>query len=139
MVILDLIFSRKAVQSVGDYADIINKLLNMDIVFTVMKFSGTEQGIEMRISVPDEKVKDSIDILSKTDGIIIRRSVIEADEEKCVDCGLCISVCNTGALYFDKDYRRQYDKSKCVACLLCIDACPRRALSYLYKKPKDDL
>ena len=110
MATLDLIFSRKAVQTVGDYADIINKLLNMDIVFTVMKFSGTEQGIEMRISVPDEKVKDSIDILSKTDGIIIRRSVIEADEEKWSIATMYIH--NTGVLDFDKDYRRYADKSK---------------------------
>ena len=138
MAILDLIFSRKAVQSVEDYADIVNRLLSMNITFTVMKFSGTEQGVEMRISIPDEKLKESLEILNKTEGIKIRRSTIEVDEDKCVDCGLCVSLCNTGALHFDKDYRRQYDKSKCVACLLCIDACPRGALTYLYKKPKDE-
>lgn len=134
MAILDLIFSRKAVQSVEDYGEMINKLLNMNITFTVLKFSGTAYGVEMRVSVEEDKLKEMIEILSKTEGVKVRRSTIEVDEDLCVDCGHCVSLCNTGALYFDEDCRRQYDKSKCVACLLCIDACPRGALTYLYKK-----
>lgn len=60
------------------------------------------------------------------------KNVVKYDQDRCIDCGHCISICPTKAFSFDDKNKLVYDESKCVLCGLCIDACPRRALS----KPK---
>ena len=57
------------------------------------------------------------------------KNVVKYDENKCVDCGHCISICPTKAFSFDENNKLIYDEDKCVLCGLCINACPRRALS----------
>jgi ferredoxin len=46
------------------------------------------------------------------------------DSEKCIDCGACTAVCNSGALSLDRDWKLVYDSDKCVVCALCVHACP---------------
>ena len=48
---------------------------------------------------------------------------------KCKDCGKCVSVCPTGAHYFDKDMHHRYDREKCVLCGKCTEVCRANALS----------
>ena len=54
---------------------------------------------------------------------------INRDEERCVHCGLCTSVCATEALDIDRETMRvSFDYEKCVACELCVRVCPVRAM-----------
>jgi formate hydrogenlyase subunit 6/NADH:ubiquinone oxidoreductase subunit I len=54
---------------------------------------------------------------------------IVRNEEKCVHCGLCTSVCATQALDIDRQTMRvQFDYEKCVACELCVKVCPVKAM-----------
>ncbi|HKK96268.1 MAG TPA: NIL domain-containing protein [Anaerovoracaceae bacterium] len=56
--------------------------------------------------------------------------IIKVDEDKCVDCGLCTSVCASNALTLSSvDDSLNFDKDKCVGCNLCINVCPTRAIS----------
>lgn len=57
----------------------------------------------------------------------IKRTV-RLDEECCVSCGACISLCPTKALRMGKDYSVKLDEEKCVLCEACIPACPVKAL-----------
>lgn len=52
---------------------------------------------------------------------------IDRDTEKCIDCGLCTSVCE-GACEPDKELR----KSECLLCMKCLDHCPQYALSFRF-------
>ena len=54
---------------------------------------------------------------------------IVLDPECCVNCGLCSSVCRTGALTLDADSTLVFDKDECVYCEACVVACPRRAIT----------
>lgn len=54
---------------------------------------------------------------------------IRIDEEKCVHCGLCTSVCSSRALFLGTDGRLNFEQNRCVGCNLCIKACPSRAIS----------
>ena len=55
---------------------------------------------------------------------------INRDEEKCVHCGLCTSVCATEALDMDRDTMKVgFDYEKCVACELCVRVCPVKAMN----------
>ncbi len=130
MSILDVVFSRKLNWEFEDYSKIIKEFLSFEIPFTIIKFSRTDYGVEMRLSVPDEKMKAVVSLIKKNPGITIRKAAINVDEDLCCDCGHCVSLCNTGALYFDEDDRRQFNADKCVACQICVDACPRKALDY---------
>ena len=62
-------------------------------------------------------------------GVLSRFSLwrIDRNLDKCVDCGLCVSICE-GACDPDKNLR----KSECVLCMKCLDACPHEALSFRF-------
>lgn len=54
---------------------------------------------------------------------------INRNEERCVHCGLCTSVCAPQALDIDRETMRvQFDYDRCVACELCVKVCPVRAM-----------
>lgn len=51
------------------------------------------------------------------------------NEVKCTDCGVCVSVCPTGALAVDPLTRKvHFYDNKCIACELCVKVCPTRAM-----------
>ena len=59
------------------------------------------------------------------------------DEENCVHCGACTSVCPSRALTIDApDYVLAYDKEKCLICGLCVKACPMRILHLAQREPE---
>jgi len=54
---------------------------------------------------------------------------IVRNNARCTHCGICISVCPTGALVIDSITRKvHFYDNKCIACELCIPACPPRAM-----------
>ena len=54
---------------------------------------------------------------------------IEWDEDECVECSACISVCPTKVFSLDDDFSLVVDQSKCIQCGTCVDMCPHNALS----------
>lgn len=57
---------------------------------------------------------------------------VRKNQEKCTECGACISVCPVDALLFDKEtWKVIFKDQECVVCGLCIDACPTRAMELL--------
>ena len=58
---------------------------------------------------------------------------INRDEEKCVHCGLCTSVCATQALDIERGTMRvRFDYERCVACELCVKVCPVKAMQVYF-------
>ncbi|WP_320169672.1 4Fe-4S binding protein [Maridesulfovibrio sp.] len=54
---------------------------------------------------------------------------ISRDEDSCMHCGMCLSMCPTGALSLDAETRIVvFDPDKCTACGLCTKVCPVRAM-----------
>ncbi len=54
------------------------------------------------------------------------------DEDECIHCGACVSVCPTGTFRFD-DWRVVADPGKCIQCGACITGCPQRALKLVLR------
>ena len=55
---------------------------------------------------------------------------VKRDENRCIDCGSCVSLCPTFAFELDlKTYDVVLNTGKCVACGFCISACPTHAIS----------
>ncbi len=128
MVLLTLNISPRSITNVSDYAKLIRKVLDLDISFNIIHLSTSSKSVSMIIEVPKDKVKALITTLRDYDIIIERKNPISIDEENCIHCGQCISLCSTGALYFDKEYKVCYDHEKCIGCLICVDSCPRSAI-----------
>jgi ferredoxin len=54
--------------------------------------------------------------------------VIVIDTERCSGCGVCVDVCQTGALYL-VDGVAAVDKALCNTCKECLTACPNGAIT----------
>jgi NAD-dependent dihydropyrimidine dehydrogenase PreA subunit len=57
--------------------------------------------------------------------------LIEKDDELCIDCGACVSLCPVNAYTTDWEHAVVLDPERCLGstCGLCIESCPREALS----------
>jgi len=64
-------------------------------------------------------------------GVKIRsiKKKITLDNDKCIDCGACISLCPVDALKFDKKNKLNLYEDKCIQCKACVKACPVKALA----------
>lgn len=55
---------------------------------------------------------------------------ISLNDQECVHCGACTSVCFSGALEMDRNtWELLFIPEKCVACELCVKACPLRLIT----------
>lgn len=55
----------------------------------------------------------------------------ETDAKKifvCTQCGECINICQTQALYRDKSGVVRVNKENCVGCFMCVGFCPEGAI-----------
>ncbi len=50
------------------------------------------------------------------------------DQEKCISCGACQSVCPVGAISLDSG-KAQIDTEKCIKCGSCQNICPVGAIT----------
>lgn len=51
------------------------------------------------------------------------------DREKCQGCGLCVSVCSSGALILIDNIANIVEVIECYWCTLCEAVCPNEAIS----------
>ncbi|TET01964.1 MAG: 4Fe-4S dicluster domain-containing protein [Hadesarchaea archaeon] len=93
------------------------------------KFDAEGGEILLAIDAPDAEAKRAIELFEQN-GIETKelKRAIQLDEEKCFDCGACLSLCPTGALRLTDDYSIELDEDKCIYCEICVPSCPVRAL-----------
>ena len=95
--------------------------------------SDAHEGEEALVDVPDEScILVSERMRSLGAEVRILEEGIRHDEDECVDCGACISICPKGVFYFDKEWKLQVETKKCILCGKCIISCPHAALSLSY-------
>jgi ferredoxin len=85
----------------------------------------------------EENINAGIEFI-KSKGITVEyltRTIIW-DEDSCIHCGTCTSVCPSGALSLDADAKLTFDNSKCVVCEMCVDACPSKVIDVNFAEKK---
>ena len=74
-----------------------------------------------------DKIKKALESRGAIVSILDRP--IHRDDDECVECGACISVCPTNVYTFDEAWNVHVDEKKCIQCSMCIKMCPHGALS----------
>jgi NAD-dependent dihydropyrimidine dehydrogenase PreA subunit len=85
---------------------------------------------DLIIDVPSDKLEQVTEHF-KQKGVEVRRlmKLIAWDEERCIHCGACISVCPVGVFTFDQAWTIHLEEEKCIQCDVCKKACPLNALA----------
>lgn len=117
---------------------IVYKLVkDYDLIFNILRANilpRAESMMVMEIEGTEENFNKGIEYLRRLsiDTTPIEQD-INRDEERCVHCGVCTSVCAPDALYIDrKTMRINFDYEKCVACELCVRVCPVKAMNVFF-------
>ena len=99
----------------------------LNILTAEISPSGGE--ILLAIDAPEAEMAKIIELFERKSVEVMEiKRAIEFDEEKCFDCGACISLCPTGALLLAEDYSLKLDEDKCIYCEICVPSCPVRAI-----------
>ena len=111
---------------------------DFDLEFNIAKASITPDAeglMVLELKGDGKRIDEGIKYL-KDQGVKVQplSKDIKVDWNECVQCGACVSICPTGALYVSdrKIMKIDFDAEKCIACELCIKPCPPRAIEVHY-------
>ncbi len=92
-----------------------------------------QEGGEILAEIGTANAQKVIDAFRKRGVSVDVRSLIEVDQDKCIDCGACYSLCPVDAIAFQEDHSVVFDNGKCLgtSCGSCVDACPTRAIKLI--------
>ncbi|EKF84891.1 4Fe-4S dicluster domain-containing protein [Methanobacterium formicicum] len=102
---------------------------NFDVTFNILKANITPKGGKMLIEISGSEAEEGIKYMEK-EGIQLNpiKKVVKKDEEKCMDCGECISLCPVNAIKMEEDWTVELDNQKCIGCGFCTTSCPTKAI-----------
>lgn len=112
---------------------IISKLIkNYDIKFNILKADITPKGGKMLIDISGNEYQKGIKFLEK-EGIRLTpaKKVVKKDEDKCIDCGACVSLCPVKAILIEEDWTIEVDDQQCIGCGFCTSSCPTKAIKVM--------
>lgn len=110
-------------------ASIIRK---MDVPINILHADLSPEGGEIFISIDasEEKINKVIELFEENGvGVEKIEKGIRLDEDTCLECGACLSLCPTDALQLDDDYSIVLNEEDCVYCGACVPACPVNSLT----------
>lgn len=105
-------------------------ILETGVKLNINKANIAPSGGEIVVDISRDKVDDILDAFKRrdVDATLLEHPVIR-DDERCVNCGACISICPADVFEFKKDWSVNPDDDKCVRCGVCVWGCPLCALS----------
>ncbi len=111
------------------------KRFDLDFNILQAQISPQQEGIMVIVLSGDEKMlKNALAWLAKK-GVHIQplKQDIVKNETRCTQCGVCVGLCPTQALFVDKStaYVR-FDPEKCIACLFCVKGCMMHAMEVTF-------
>ena len=108
-------------------------ILEEKVPVNILSAHMNQQGGEILADI-DADHADKVIRAFRSRGVTVDvRKLVEKDNDKCIDCGACVSICPMDALTFDEEHTVILEESKCngITCGLCVDACPQKAIRLL--------
>ncbi len=126
-----LIFSEHDAQESITYVLVKKFQIEPNILKAEMDDTGGIMVLNMKGEEDD--LRDAIVYLEDQNVKVVKLSKhITRDEDKCFDCGSCVSVCLSRAFTIDPDtWEVNLNYDKCVACGSCLTACPTHAVTLI--------
>ncbi len=84
----------------------------------------------MLVEIDGERFEEGISYI-KSIGVGIKPLAQEVirDENKCIHCSACITLCPSGALTVNRETMEVvFNENDCLICRECVKACPQRAM-----------
>ena len=105
-------------------------ILEKGVPINILSAHVDQQGGEILAEIPSDQANGAIRAFRERGVVVEVRKLIEVDEERCLHCGACVSLCPVGVIALGEDASVVFDKEKCLGptCGLCADACPTRAI-----------
>ena len=103
-------------------------ILKLKVPINILNATITPQGGTILIEAPSQEINRIIKAFQEEGVIVTVQTRVHVNEEECIDCGACYSLCPTDAIVFKEDASITFEGEKCVSCGLCVDACPTRAI-----------
>ena len=108
-----------------------------DLEFNILRANITPQSeglMVVGLEGSEEKLREGLAWV-RDQGVAVQpleRDVVR-DEDKCTQCGACITICPTEALYRNPETQEVFfDSDRCIACELCVPACPPFAMRVMF-------
>jgi L-aspartate semialdehyde sulfurtransferase ferredoxin len=119
---------------------IISKIiLELKIPINVITAHIDSKGGEVLAEVPSDALDKVIKAFRKKGVTVNLPKLIEVDQEKCISCGSCVTLCPVEAITVEPDSSVVFNKEKCVGstCSACVDACPVAAIKSVKQNNSD--
>jgi ferredoxin len=105
---------------------------DFDLKFNILRAVVDDHGGQLLIGLegPIQQIEKAVGYLQEARvNVKELNEYIRRDEERCTNCGMCVSICPVGAYQVDrKTHKILFLNEKCIACGMCIDACPLTAI-----------
>jgi len=103
-----------------------------DINFNILRADISPKGGNMLVEISGQQAEESIQYM-EDQGIQVFpvKKVVKQDEEKCIDCGACVSLCPVNAISIKEDWSVEIDNQSCIGCGFCTLSCPMKAINLM--------
>ena len=110
-------------------AVITNMIKKFDVNFNILRADINPNGGKMLIEIIGSDANASIGFLTK-EGVNVSpiKRVVKKDENLCINCGACISLCPVKAITIDYEWTVNVDDKECIGCKSCTYSCPTKAI-----------
>lgn len=105
-------------------------ILDLKVPINIITAHVDSKGGEVLAEVPDEALQKVVQAFRKRGATVSIPKLIEIDNEECISCGACLTLCPVEAINLDEDATVVFNQEKCLGstCSACVDACPSRAI-----------
>jgi ferredoxin len=105
-------------------------ILELKVPINIITAHVNSKGGEVLAEVPDESLQKVVEAFRKHGATVSIPKLIEIDNDECISCGACLTLCPVEAITLDEDATLVFNQEKCLGstCSACVDACPSRAI-----------
>lgn len=108
-------------------------ILEQGVPINILSARIDPHGGEILVEIPLTDAERVIKAFRERGVTVVTQKLIEVSNEKCIDCGACLSLCPVNSITYNGDFSIIFDEEKCIGgtCGICIDACPMRAIKLI--------